>query len=182
MMFSTVIKNGPLITTTLNNKTEMKVLKTIALSTLCMLAVTGCSKGASTNDDNENVADASEVVNTDTESETAVEDMVEPEPENVTDDNSATSGDLVVEGVAIKKGAPIAETLKKFKKISWEYNADFGIIARIGDAWIVVDEADDITPQGREFMNTITSDMVPDLQFSINYIKPTAKIKEFHDK
>jgi hypothetical protein len=31
-------------------------------------------------------------------------------------------------------------------------------------------------------MNTITSDMVPDLQFSINYIKPTAKIKEFHDK
>jgi hypothetical protein len=106
----------------------------------------------------------------------------EPEPAYVGDDNSATSESLVVEGVTIKNGAPIVETLKKFKKISWEYNADFGIIAHIGDAWIVVDEADDLTPQGREFMNGIYSDMVPDLQFSIAYIKPTAKIKEFHNQ
>ena len=157
----------------------MKILKSIALSTLCMLAVTGCGKGTSTN---ETVADASEVVNTDTETETAVEDMVESAPDNVTDDNSATSGDLVVEGVTIKKGAPTVETLKKFKNVTWEYNADFGIIAHIGDAWIVVDEVDDLTPQGREFMNGIYSDMVPDLQFSVDYIKPTAKIKEFHDQ
>jgi hypothetical protein len=114
--------------------------------------------------------------------EESVEPEAEPEPAYIGDDNSAMSESMVVDGVTIKKGAPIAETLKKFKKISWEYNADFGIIAHIGDAWIVVDEADDLTPQGREFMNGIYSDMVPDLQFSINYIKPTAKIKEFHDR
>ncbi len=106
----------------------------------------------------------------------------EPEPAYVGDDNSATSESLVVEGVTIKKGDPIAETLKKFKNVTWEYNADRGVIAYIGNAWIVVDEVDDLTPQGREFMNGIYSDMVPDLQFSINYIKPTAKIKELHDQ
>jgi hypothetical protein len=167
----------------------MKILQTIALSTFFMLAVTGCSKGASTNDENATTTDSAAIDSNDSLPSTTAEDMVEPaepdaesEPAYTGEGQSATPGSLVVEGVTIKKGAPIVETLKKFKNISWEYNADFGVIASIGNVWIVVDEADDLTPQGREFMNGIYSDMVPDLQFSVDYIKPTAKIKEFHDQ
>jgi hypothetical protein len=167
----------------------MKILQTIALSTLLMLAVTGCSKGASTNDENTTAADSAAVVSNDSLQATTAEDLVEPEepeaepePAYTGEGESAPGKSMVVDGITIKKGDPTVETLKKFKNVTWEYNADCGIIAYIGNAWIVVDEADDLTPQGREFMNGIYSDMVPDLQFSIAYIKPTAKIKELHNQ
>jgi hypothetical protein len=146
-----------------------------------MLAVTGCSKGASTQDAKDTIHDSSAVVSSDTIQDTAVENVVaEPEPAYIGDDNSAKSESYVVEGVTIKKGDPIVETLKKFKKVSWEYNADFGVTAYVGNVWIVVDEVEDLNAKGREFMKGIYSDMVPDLQFSLDYIKPTAKIKEIH--
>jgi hypothetical protein len=115
-------------------------------------------------------------------SEESVEPDADAEPAYVGDDNSATSESLVVEGVTIKKGAPIVETLKKFKNVTWEYNADRGVIAYIGNVWIVVDEADDLNAKGIEFMKGIYSDIEPNIQFSIDYIKPTAKIKEFHNQ
>jgi hypothetical protein len=116
-----------------------------------------------------------------TDDASAAEESAEPEPEPAYVGDDATSESLVVDGITIKKGDATVETLKKFKNVTWEYNADCGVIAYIGNAWIVVDEVDDLTPQGREFMNGIYSDMVPDLQFSIDYIKPTAKIKELHN-
>jgi hypothetical protein len=112
----------------------------------------------------------------------AAEESAEPEPEPAYVGDDETCESLVVDGITIKKGDPTVETLKKFKNVTWEYNADCGIIAYIGTAWIVVDEVDDLTPQGREFMNGIYSGMVPDLQFSLDYIKPTAKITELHNQ
>jgi hypothetical protein len=117
-----------------------------------------------------------------TEDAAVSEEPAEPEGEPAYIGDDETCESLVVNGITIKKGDPIVETLKKFKNVTWEYNADSGVIAYIGNVWIVVDEVDDLTPKGREFMNGIYSDMVPDLQFSVDYIKPAAKIKELHDQ
>lgn len=85
---------------------------------------------------------------------------------------------IVVEGVTVKNGANLAETLKQFKHITWNYNADFGVTATIGNVWIVVDDVD-LTAEGQNVINAITSDIVDNIKFSVNYIKPSAKIKRF---
>jgi hypothetical protein len=117
-----------------------------------------------------------------TEDAAVSEEPAEPEGEPAYIGDDETCESLVVNGITIKKGAPIVETLKKFKNVTWEYNADCGVIAYIGNVWIVVDEADDLNAKGIEFMKGIYSDIEPNIQFSIDYIKPTAKIKEFHNQ
>ena len=114
--------------------------------------------------------------------EEAIEPESDPEPEAAYsgDDNASSSESLTINGIEIKEGDPIAATLRKFDNVTWEYNADFGVIAHIGNAWIVIDEANDLTPQGTEFMSGIYSDIEPDLKFSVDYIKPTAKISQIN--
>ena len=107
-------------------------------------------------------------------------EVVEPEATHTGVDNASASGALTVNGIEIKKGEPIAATLRKFNNVTWEYNADFGVIAHVGNVWIVIDEANDLTPQGKDFMSGIYSDMEPDLKFSVDYIKPTAKISQIN--
>ena len=120
-----------------------------------------------------------ESANAEAAPEEAVEpETVEPEAAFTGDDNASAAGSLTVNGIEIKKGDPIAATLRKFNNVTWEYNADFGVIAHVGNVWIVIDEADDLTPQGKEFMSGIYSDIEPDLKFSVDYIKPTAKISQ----
>jgi hypothetical protein len=78
----------------------------------------------------------------------------------------------------VRKGANLVATLRQFKSITWDYNADFGVIANVPGMWIVVDEAD-LTPEGQKVINALTSDMENGICFSIDYIKPTAKVGEF---
>ncbi len=105
-------------------------------------------------------------------------DKSEPEAAYKGEEGVTATDDVTVDGVTIRKGAPLAATLRKFKKISWDYNADFGVIATIGNVWISIDESD-LTQKGQDIINAIPSDMENDISFSIDYIKPSAKITRY---
>lgn len=103
----------------------------------------------------------------------------EPEPAyagNDSENNAAAS--VIVDGVTIRQGAPLVETLRKLKKITWDYNADFGVIATVGNVWITIDESD-LTKKGQDIINAIPSDMENNIAFSVDYIKTSAKISRF---
>lgn len=81
-------------------------------------------------------------------------------------------------GTTITVGAPLAETLKKAKGVTFDYNADYGVSAVIGNVVIEIPD-EDITKEGIDFVNTILADISPNIDFKISYIKPSAKIKDF---
>ena len=81
-------------------------------------------------------------------------------------------------GTTITVGAPLAETLKKAKGVTFDYNADYGVSAVIGNVVIEIPD-EDITKEGMDFVNTILADISPNIDFKISYIKPSAKIKDF---
>lgn len=82
-------------------------------------------------------------------------------------------------GTTITVGAPLAKTLKKAKDVTFDYNADHGVSAVIGNKVIIEIPDEDITKEGQDFVNAILSDISPDIDFKITYIKPSAKIKDF---
>lgn len=108
----------------------------------------------------------------------------EPEPEPAflgNDDKSFQQGNSVTAGgVTITVGAPLAATIRQTNNVTWDYNADYGVICNIGNVWIPIDY-DDLTAQGQEVIKAITSDMENGIAFSVDYIKPTAKIKSFYN-
>ncbi len=116
------------------------------------------------------------------EPESSAEETFEPEPnpdpEPAYMGNEANDGveSATVEGVTISKGANLVATLKQFKKITWDYNADFGVTATIGNVWITIDESD-LTQKGLDIIHAISSDMENDIAFSVDYIKPSAIIQ-----
>lgn len=81
-------------------------------------------------------------------------------------------------GTTITVGAPLAETLKKAKGVTFDYNADFGVSAVIGNVIINIPD-EDITKDGLDFVSAILADIEPNIDFKISYIKPSAKIKDF---
>lgn len=83
-----------------------------------------------------------------------------------------------VESSDIRKGDNLVEALRKLKNISWGYNEDYGLSANTDEYWIVIEDAD-LTPKGLEVLNSIASDMADNINFSIDYIKPTAKVGQF---
>lgn len=109
----------------------------------------------------------------------AGDEAQEPEPAYTGETEALSSkGGVTVNGVLIQKGANLAETLRKFSRITWDYNADFGVTATVGNVWITIDEAD-LTQKGQDVINAIPSDMENNISFSVDYIKPTAKITQF---
>lgn len=126
-------------------------------------------KGLKTESD----ADSSEAVNADDNNEVIPEATYsgENEPSN-------TAESIMVNGVTISKGANLVETLKKFKNITWDYNADFGVTATVENVWLVIEETD-LTQAGQDIINAIPSDMENNIKFSVEYIKPSAKIGQF---
>lgn len=99
----------------------------------------------------------------------------EPEPafEGLGESNSvetATTG-----GDEIKKGANLVAALKAAGNVTYDYNADSGIWAHVGNVWIVIDE-DQLNRKGIDFINSIVSDMAHNIKFSPDMLKPDAKI------
>lgn len=90
-------------------------------------------------------------------------------------DNSRDLNEATPDGVKIEKGANLVAVLKAAKSVTYEYNADSGIWAHIGNVSIIIDE-DQLNKKGIEFINSIPSDIEPNLAFSPEYIKPDAKI------
>ena len=83
---------------------------------------------------------------------------------------AATAGE-----VKIEKGANLVAVLRGSKGVTYEYNADSGIWAHVGNVSIIIDE-DQLNAKGIEFINSILSDIEPNLAFSPDYLKPDAKI------
>lgn len=81
-------------------------------------------------------------------------------------------------GTTIAVGEPLAETLRKAKGVTFEYNADYGVACNIGKVYISIPD-EDITKAGLDYVNSLTSDIEPNLDFKLEYIKPSAKIKDF---
>ena len=102
------------------------------------------------------------------------EESAEPEPAFEGEEEpaaAAASGD-------IRKGDNLVEALRKLKNISWAYNEDYGLSANTDENWIVIEDAN-LTAKGLEVLNSIASDMADNINFSIDYIKPTAKVGLF---
>lgn len=103
------------------------------------------------------------------------QETAEPEPAYERIDDSKSVDSATAEGVKIENGANIVSVLKASKSVTYEYNADSGIWAHIGNVSIIIDE-DQLNQKGTDFMSTIYSDIEPNLQFSPDYVKPDAKI------
>lgn len=102
---------------------------------------------------------------------------VEPEPAYDGGNESDDSESFIYNGVEVKVGAPLAETLRKLNITNFDYNLDYGVTCNIGERTLVIEE-DDINDKGMEVIGAIISDMENNIPFSIDYIKPSAKIKE----
>lgn len=81
-------------------------------------------------------------------------------------------------GVTVTVGAPLAETLRKMKGVNYSYSADNGVFAEIDGYGIPIPE-EDMTKAGTDFINAILSDIDPNIAFKPDFIKPSAKIKDF---
>lgn len=77
----------------------------------------------------------------------------------------------------IKVGANLRAALESATKVTYEYNADSGIWANVGSVAIVINE-DQLTQQGIDFIAAILSDIVPDIAFKPEYVKPDATIQQ----
>lgn len=106
----------------------------------------------------------------------APEAEVEPEPAYEGGNESDDSESFIYNGVEVKVGAPLAETLRKLNIKNFDYNLDYGVTCNIGERTLVIEE-DDINDKGMEVIGAIISDMENNIPFSIDYIKPSAKIK-----
>ncbi len=107
----------------------------------------------------------------------APEAEAEPEPAYEDGSDGDDAEGFVYNGVEVKVGAPLAETLRKLNIKSFDYNLDYGVTCNIGERTLVIEE-DDINDKGMEVINAIVSDMENNIPFSIDCIKPSAKIKE----
>ena len=123
------------------------------------MLLTGCSGGSNTK------AMA--------ETTTVIESVAEPAYQGNDESKeveAATAGE-----VKIEKGANLVAVLRGSKGVTYEYNADSGIWAHVGNVSIIIDE-DQLNAKGIEFINSILSDIEPNLAFSPDYLKPDAKI------
>lgn len=133
--------------------------KTVFCFVAGMLLLTGCSGGSNTK------AMA--------ETTTVIESVAEPVYQGNDESKeveAATTGE-----VKIEKGAKLVAVLRGSKGVTYEYNADSGIWAHVGNVSIIIDE-DQLNAKGIEFINSILSDIEPNLAFSPDYLKPDAKI------
>lgn len=133
--------------------------KTVFCFVAGMLLLTGCSGGSNTK------AMA--------ETTTVIESVAEPVYQGNDESKeveAATTGE-----VKIEKGANLVAVLRGSKGVTYEYNADSGIWAHVGNVSIIIDE-DQLNAKGIEFISTILSDIEPNLVFSPDYLKPDAKI------
>lgn len=108
---------------------------------------------------------------------TVAEPEPEPEPAYEGTDNSNSVEAANSGSGKIEKGANLVDVLKAAGNVSYEYNADSGIWAHIGNLSIIIDEAD-LNQKGIDFINSILSDIEPNLAFSPEYLKPDAKIRQ----
>lgn len=118
-------------------------------------------------------ADTEKVVEKNDGAELAKEENEKDENPKVSNAKSVQAG-----GTTITVGAPLAETLRKAKGVTFEYNADYGVNALVGKVIIPIPE-DAINKAGQEFVNGILADIEPNIDFKLEYIKPSAKITDF---
>lgn len=137
-----------------------------------IVAFSACGNKTANNETQQDTVQAADTTNADT--------IVTAEPEEAAPEvkGAPTAKSIEAGGTTITVGAPLAETLKKAKGARFEYNADFGVDVVVGNVMIRIPD-EDITKEGQDFVNTIPSDMDPDIAFKVSFIKPSAKIKDF---
>lgn len=109
--------------------------------------------------------------------ETVVADGEMVDGPDTTMGDMAGEGDVAtVNGVKIAAGMPLVETLKKVgANLNWAYNEDYGLSVTVGNVWILIPD-EQVTKKGMEIIDNY--DGFDDLQFSLDYISPKAKIEE----
>ena len=137
-----------------------------------IVAFSACGNKTANKETQQDTVQTADTTTTDTIA-TAEPEEAAPEAKDAPAAKSIEAG-----GTTITVGAPLAETLKKAKGARFEYNADFGVDVVVGNVMIRIPD-EDITKEGQDFVNTIPSDMDPDIAFKVSFIKPSAKIKDF---
>lgn len=117
-----------------------------------------------------NKADDSAVNVSEATSETEV-----TEPVYTGDDSDGNVKSSETSDGSFKVGDNLRAALQSASNVTYEYNADSGIWATIGNSAIVIDE-DQLSKQGVDFISTIMSDIAPDIAFKPEYVKSDAKI------
>ena len=147
-----------------------RIIPVVMLSGI--VAFSACGNKTANNKTQQDTVQAADTTNADT--------IVTAEPEEAAPEvkGAPTAKSIEAGGTTITVGAPLAETLKKAKGARFEYNADFGVDVVVGNVMIRIPD-EDITKEGQDFVNTIPSDMDPDIAFKVSFIKPSAKIKDF---
>lgn len=74
-----------------------------------------------------------------------------------------------------KVGDNLVEVLSSAKDVTYEFNIDSGIWAQVGEKNIIID-FDQLNEKGIEFVNSIPSDIAPNVDFKVEYLVPDAKI------
>lgn len=154
-----------------------KIIPFVMLSGI--IAMSACGNKTAANASQQDSVATTDSVSADTaatESINAEEQTNEAEKQTVQAKPNAKS--VEAGGTTITVGAPLAETLKKAKGVTFDYNADFGVSAYVGNVSINIPD-EDITKEGMDFVNAILADISPNIDFKISYIKPSAKIKDF---
>lgn len=154
-----------------------KIIPFVMLSGI--IAMSACGHKTTANAQQQDSVATTDSVSADTaatESINAEEQTNEAEEQTVRANPNAKS--VEAGGTTITVGAPLAETLKKAKGVTFDYNADYGVSAVIGNVIINIPD-EDITKEGMDFVNGILADISPNIDFKISYIKQSAKIKDF---
>ena len=105
-------------------------------------------------------------------SDTAAAEPAEPEPAFEGNESAPA-----VSAEGIKVGDNLIQVLGSAPNVTYDYNADSGIWATIGNIAIVIDE-DQLNAQGIEFINSILSDIAPGIDFKPEYLKSDARVKQ----
>ena len=137
-----------------------------------IVAFSACGNKTANKETQQDTVQTADTTTTDTIA-TAEPEEAAPEAKDAPAAKSIEAG-----GTTITVGAPLAETLKKAKGARYEYNADFGVDVVVGNVMIRIPD-EDITKEGQDFVNAISSDMDPDIALKVSFIKPSAKIKDF---
>lgn len=145
---------------------------TATVMTCCGTKETTSIKDTAVSDAEPELADSAREVETDVDMQSVQEPVSEPD--------ANISGPETVKGdgaVKVEKGANLVKVLKAAEKVTYDYSADSGIWAAVGDVYIVIDE-EDLNAKGHKIISGLISDMVSDVALSPDCFDPAATVAD----
>lgn len=88
---------------------------------------------------------------------------------------AGVSAATVFGGISIKPGDNLVEVLTQATGVTYEYNADYGILAAAGN-WGIEIQEEELSEKGHKIIDSLTSDIELDVPLAPDCFLPTAKV------